>query len=270
MKHIICLLLFVSILFSLLVGQVKPTPPAPIPPPDTEQPDPMESMDADEVAVKVGDDRPRNFSLVFNRGLMLTGSSPDSVPLNGNSSGTYSIGGGIRIPLIKDAVRLRLTPSISWTHFSYDQTNLKTFPTVADSLPQQLTLEKHTLIFGELPLGVIFNLSRDEDGDPRFFVEAGGYVGYLLGANYKTRFKDSEGLRVKNKRRDLEGIESEFERLRYGLYGRVGYKWAALYFSYRLSDVFDEFTNPSLRPTAFEGYKNPKIPPMEVGISVFF
>lgn len=267
MKHIFSFLLLISCASFSLLAQVNPPPPDPITQPDLNQADPMESMDAE--SVKVGDDRARNFSLVFNRGLMLTGASPDTVPLNGNSSGSYSIGGGIRIPIIKDAVRLRVTPSISWTHFTYDQTNLKTFPTVADSLPQQLTLEKHTLMFGGLPVGVMINMSRDEDGDPRFFVEMGGYVGYLLGANYKTRYKDSEGLRVKNKRRDLEGIENEFERLRYGLYARAGYKWASLYFSFRLSDVFDEFTNPSLRPTSFEGYRNPKIPPMEIGISVF-
>lgn len=260
MKHKLLFFLFLGFAYLTSIGQET----LPTPPNDSA----LENINSD-AAVQSPDDRPRNFSLVFNRGLMIANSSPDSVPLNGNSSGTYSIGGGIKINLVKNVVRLRMTPSIAWTHFNYDQTNLKTFPTVGDSLPFDLTLEKHTLVFGELPVGLIFNLTTDEDGDPRFFVEAGGYIGYLLAANYKTRYKDDDGLRVKEKRRDLNNLDSELEQLRYGLYGRVGYKWASLYFSFRLSDVFDEFTNPALRPIASEQYKNPIIPPMELGITIF-
>ena len=233
---------------------------------------PLAAQDSAQVASPaLPTDPPRSFSLVFNRGFMLSGSQPDSVPLNGTGSGTYFIGAGFKFPLWQNKLGLRVAPGIAFTHFTYEQTNLKTFPSIQDSLAYPLTLERHGATWVELPLGFYANFSRDEDGDPRFFAEIGGYVGYLLAANYKTRYTnvDIGNLRVKEKIRDLHKVESEWERLRYGLYGRLGYKWASLYVCYRLSEVFDEFTHPDFRPRAGEGFRNPRIAPMEVGITVF-
>lgn len=201
---------------------------------------------------------------------MLASGSPDSIPLNGNASGTYSIAGGIKFPLDKkNILGIRMAPGVSWTHIQYNQTEGKTFPTVGDTL--NFSVEKHTMVFADLALSMYINLSRDEDQDRRFFLELGGYGSYLIAANYKTRFTNADGLRIKNKVRDLEQISDEWLRYRYGLFGRVGYKWAALYIGFRLSDVFDEFTNESLRPRPEEtGFKNPQIPPLEVGLSLFF
>ena len=67
--------------------------------------------------------------------------------------------------------------------------------------------------------------------------------------------------------RKQEIIENEFEKLRYGIYARLGYKWAALYFNMRLNDVFDELANDP--PNDMAGYKNPTIPPLQVGITIF-
>ncbi|MEM7654767.1 MAG: outer membrane beta-barrel protein [Bacteroidota bacterium] len=232
------------------------------------------ALQAQEITVTLPDtpdstDRPKNFSLVFNRGLMIAGPSPDSVPLNGTSSGTYFIGGGIRVSLWKDIVRLRITPGLAWTHLAYDQTNLKSFPTIQDSTPYDYAVEKHVLTYAELPVGVFVNLSKDEDGDTRYFVEAGGYFGYLISANYRTAYTDENGLRVKEKVRDLEQLDSEWNPFRYGVYARFGYRWASLYASWRLSDVMDEFTNAPFVPRGGEGYRNPNIPPMELGLTIF-
>ncbi|MEO1451586.1 MAG: outer membrane beta-barrel protein, partial [Bacteroidota bacterium] len=143
-------------------------------------------------------DPPGRFNLVFTRGFMLAGSAPDSVPLNGNASGTYRIGGGIKFPLgKKNIVGLRLTPAISWTHVQYNQTEAKTFPSIGDSA--NFSVEKHTMNFADLALSVYINLSRDEDNDRRFFVELGGYGSFLIAANYKTRYTNANGQRVKNK-----------------------------------------------------------------------
>lgn len=224
----------------------------------------------DELSTNLDVDPPGRFNLVFTRGLMLAGGSPDSIPINGNASGTYSIGGGIKFALDKQNVLgLRLTPGVSWTHIQYNQTEGKTYPTVGDSL--NFSVEKHTMAFADLALSIFINLSRDEDNDRRFFLEAGGYGSFLVSANYKTRFTNADGQRVKNKIRDLEQISDEWLRYRYGLFGRLGYKWAALYVGYRLSDVFDPFTNDILLPRPTDvGFRNPQIPPLEVGISLFF
>jgi len=214
-------------------------------------------------------DPPQTFSLVFNRGFMLTGGQPDSVPLNGTGSGTYFVGAGLKFPLAQNKLGLRVAPGVSFSHITYEQTNLKAFPSVPDSLAFPLTMERHSSTWAELPVGFYMNFTRDEDDDPLFFAELGGYVGYMLAGNYKIRYNNAENLRVREKLQDLHKIESEWVRLRYGLYARVGYKWAALFISYRLSEVFDEFTNPTYRPKAVEGFRNPPIAPMEIGISVF-
>ena len=172
----------------------------------------------------------------------------------------------------RNIVGLRAAPGLAWTHFAYQQSIDKTFPSIRDSVGFDYTQEKHRLLFLEMPLGVYFNITRDEDGDPLFFAEAGGYLGYLASATYKIKYRNSAGQRVLERTKDLEQItdpEIEFERLRYGVYARVGYKWFSLYYSMRLTDVFDEFTNPSLRPRNIDGYKNPTMPPMEIGLSLF-
>ncbi|MDX2282874.1 MAG: outer membrane beta-barrel protein [Bacteroidia bacterium] len=222
-------------------------------------------------ADNLGTDRPRSFSLVLSRGVMLTGPVRDTVPVNGGSSGSYGLHAGIKLGILRNVLGLRIAPGISWTRIQYDQTKIKTFPTVVDSLPFPLSSERHHTTFLELPVGVYVNLTRDEDGDARFFLEGGGYVGYLLAASYRQRYTNSDQLTVRYKLSDLESLEEpEFSRLRYGVYARFGYKWASLHGMWRLSDVFDEFTNASLLPKEAEGFRNPKIPPLEAGLTIFF
>ncbi|MCI4668605.1 MAG: hypothetical protein MRZ79_10765 [Bacteroidia bacterium] len=220
-------------------------------------------------------DPPRRFSLVFARTLMLSGSSPDSVPINATGSGTYSISGGLKFFMYRDIVGLRFAPGLSWTQITYESTNLKTFPVIKDSTSNSIDQERHTIVHGEASLSLFTNLTRDEDGDPIIFLEAGGNVGYIISANYRQRFTDDNGLRHKEKLRDLETVEDangsrEFVPLKYGVFGRVGYKWAALTFQYRLSDIFDEFTDDIFLPENKVGFKNPKIPPIEIGLTIFF
>jgi len=216
-------------------------------------------------------DMARRFSLVFNRGFQLVDKQNDSIPINGASSGTFFLGGGIRIPLIKQTVGIRLTPGISWTNISYNQTNFKKFPSVASDTIN-LSVEKHGLTHIDLPVSFFFNLTRDEDGDPRIFLEIGGYASYLMAASYRIKYEDANGLRVKEKIRDLhslEGDKAEFERLRYGMFARAGFKWFALYLDYRLSDVFDEFSGTIINPQTSPGFRNPILEPLQIGISIF-
>ncbi|MEZ4776554.1 MAG: outer membrane beta-barrel protein [Bacteroidia bacterium] len=231
---------------------------------DTIKPQPLPPQPA---ADDLPADPPSRFDLVFNRGLMLVSSTQDSVPISGSNSGTFFIGGGIKFPLANNTMGIRATPGIAFSRIQYNQTSIKTFPTIPDSLSFTLTGEKHSLIYAELPLGFYVNISRDEDNDPKFFVEGGGYLGYLFSASYKSKYVNSDGQRVKTQISDLEKISDEFQRIRYGIYARVGYKWASLYYSFRLSALFDEFANDPPRGGA--GYKNPIIPPMEVGLTIF-
>ena len=232
-----------------------------------------QEADSPKVKVNLPTDPPKQFSLVFNRGFALPGPAQDTVPVSSTASGTYFVGAGFRFPLgKKNTVGLRATPGLAWTGFGYQQTVDKTFPSIRDSVGFDYTQERHRLFFLEMPLGVYVNLTKDEDNDPLLFLEAGGYIGYLGSASYKIQYRNSAGQRVLEKTRDLEQIsepEKEFERIRYGAYARFGYKWLALYYSVRLTEVFDEFTNPALRPRNVAGFRNPGMPPMEIGISLF-
>ncbi len=215
-------------------------------------------------------DPPRRFNLVFTRGFALAGPANDTVPISSTASGSYAIGAGFLFPFgPRNRVGLRAAPGLSWTSFTYQQLPDKTFPTVSDSV--NYDQERHRLFFLEMPIGLYVNFTRDEDGDPLFFGEMGGYIGYLGSAQYKIKYRNSAGQRVMQRTRDLEQLSDpgEFERIRYGAYARVGYKWFSLFFSMRLTPVFDEFTNPSLRPKNVEGFRNPGMPAMEIGLSLF-
>ncbi len=232
----------------------------------------VDTTETKEAAPKVKDlpsDPPRKYALVFGRSLLLANSSPDSIPLGSSSSGTYSLGASIKIFLLGDKLGLRLTPGISWKHLTYENTQAKTYPTVFDS-SLQLELEKHILTAGDLGLSVFYHITTDEDGDPLYFIEAGAYGSYLLGGNYRRRYTDAEGLRRRDKTLDIVGVANEWQPLQYGLMARVGYKWLGLEFNYRLSDLLDEFTNTIFLPKEGEGFRNPVIPPIEVGLKIFF
>lgn len=233
----------------------------------------QESDSTDIKSTNLPVDPPKRFSLVFNRGFTLPGPAQDTVPLSSTGSGTYFIGAGFRFPFgERNVAGLRATPGLAWTGFAYQRTVDQTFPSIPDSNQFAYTQEKHRLFFLEMPIGIYMNFTRDEDGDPLLFGEIGGFVGYLGSAQYRIKYRNGAGQRVEQDTKDLEQIsdpEPEFERLRYGAYARIGYKWITLYYSIRLTDVFDEFTNPSLRPKPVDGFKNPGMPPMEIGISLF-
>lgn len=209
-------------------------------------------------------DQPDNIDFSLTRSFLLTTNELDSVPLNAGSSGTIGLGLSFKVHLPGNTVGLRFHPGISWTRFTYEQIGTKVFPT-RDTTKKS---EKHRLTFVDLGLGIFVNLSKDEDGNSRFYLEAGGYLGRRTSGIYKIRY-EKEGsspdviLEVKERTRGVESLED----WRYGLYGRIGYKWAALYYSYRLSEVFtanplDANGNPS-------NFERLGMPPMELGITIF-
>lgn len=214
-------------------------------------------------------DNAKRFQLLLTRGFMLGATSLDSVPLNSFGSGSYSIHGGISVNLVRNVLKMRISPGVSWTRLAYNQNDLKTYPTIPDSLGFNLERERHLLFYVDLPISFFVNLSKDEDGDSKLFLEGGGYVSYLLGANYKRRYPDGNGLTVIYLERDLQRLDSEWEALRYGIFGRIGYKWASLYYGLRLSPLLDDLTNEGRQPNGSSAYANPMIPPMEIGISIF-
>ncbi|MEL7532812.1 MAG: outer membrane beta-barrel protein [Bacteroidota bacterium] len=256
MKNLFLHILFVALLGSNLLAQEIPA-------------DSLETeVYVEEDSVNLPSDPPRTFGLVFNRGFMYQTNGfkteQDTVPVAGTSSGTYFIGAGFMVPFGDNTLGLRLTPGYAWTIYDYAQSSSKTFPTSLDE-NEPLVSEKHRLGLIELPVGLYWNITKDEDNDPLVFAEIGGYAGYMLSAQYLTERETGVRTRVlKDKGLEQEG---DFQRVRYGAYLRLGYKWAALYASYRISDVFDTFSDASVHP---DGYVNPRVAPLEIGLSLMW
>ncbi len=256
MKNLFLHILFIVLLGSSLLAQEVPADSA----------ETVTTVETD--SINLPSDPPRTFGLVFNRGFMYQTNTfkaeQDTVPVAGTSSGTYFIGAGFMIPFGSNTLGLRLTPGYAWTVYDYAQSSSKTFPTTLNE-SEPLVSEKHRLGLIELPVGLYWNITKDEDNDPLVFAEVGAYAGYLLSAQYLTERETGVRTRVLKD----SGLEQEgdFQRVRYGAYARLGYKWAALYASYRLSDVFDTFSDASVHPA---GYVNPRIAPLEIGLSLMW
>ena len=200
-------------------------------------------------------DRPQNFQLLFNRGLIIGSvGGEDQVPINGSFSGSMFLGLSFKAHFPNNVVGARITPGINWYKLNYQQEDQKIFPTdtIFDS-------EKHVLTYLEVPVGIFVNISKDEDGDPRLYTELGGFLGYKLSGAYKRRFDDN-GRNSRLIRREVPGLED----WRFGIYGRLGFKRWALYYSYLLSDVFSSFEVEGGAPLDAE-LSFP--PPLEIGIS---
>lgn len=212
-------------------------------------------------------DGPKVFELLFNRSFLVGVGNIDSVPVSAFNSGSYSLGAGFRLPFQRNTIGLRIAPSVTWLRLVYNQSERKTFPTLVDTTSPDLSQERHQLTYVDLPLSFYYNITKDEDNDPIFFVEVGGYAGFMLGGNYKQRYDDGD-LRITNKRSRLPRLEGQFERFRYGAMARVGYKWFAIYGNLRLTRVFGEFTNPQISPRPDEPFRNPEITGWELGISL--
>jgi hypothetical protein len=212
-------------------------------------------------------DEPKVFELIFSRSFLIGAGNLDSVPLSTFNSGSYRLGAGFRIPFQRNTIGLRIAPSVTWLRLVYNQSENKTFPTLADTTRPELSQERHQLTYLDLPLSFYYNITKDEDSDPLLFVEIGGYAGYMLGGNYKQRYDDGD-LRVTQKLSGLPQLEGQFERFRYGVMARVGYKWFSIYGNLRLTRVFGEFTNPQISPRPDAPFRNPEITGLELGISL--
>lgn len=202
-------------------------------------------------------DRMDNVRLVFSRGFILSNvEGDDQAPVNGSLSGSLFIGVGFKFNLAKNVLGLRVAPGVNWYKLNYQQEDEKIFPT--DTV---FDMEKHRFTYLELPIGFYLNFSKDEDGDPKLFAEAGGFLGYKVEGVYKRKF-NFNGRTAKLKRSDVPDLED----WRYGLYARLGYKRWAVYYSYLLSNVFKAF--PTENGT--NEVSDLTLPPsMEVGISFF-
>lgn len=197
------------------------------------------------------------FDLTFTRGVSIaTGGEESSfAPVNSLNSGTYALGLSILLPPLQKSFKFRIQPQIAWTVFNFSQEEGKLFPTsFSDTI--SFETEKQRITFIDLPVGIVFLAKRDNEGNPVFFLEAGGFAGYRISSAFKTKFTNSDNQEVKNRISNISNLRD----FRTGIYGKVGYKWISLYYSTRLTDVFKQ--------EVFDNINFPKLPEMEIGITI--
>lgn len=181
---------------------------------------------------------------------------PDSIPIKKNRSGTFSLGIGVDKEILPNRLGIRLAPSIAWTKIQYEQTPQKVFPTANPNLKK----ERHLITYLQLPIGFFIPLTKPDQQNHSLYIEAGGYGSWKIQSSYKSIQQTTRDQTIINKIKNLPDL-NEFQ---YGLYGKFGYKWFALQVTYRFTNTFTEFqSDQNNDPTSF---KNPTIPPIEVGI----
>jgi hypothetical protein len=199
--------------------------------------------------------------IIIQRGLMAGTNNVGDLTSLKNSSGTWFVGLGFKIPVLKNKAGFRLTPGIAWTKLNYDSVDVaKTFPDLPDGV--DYNFQKHRLAYFQVPLGAYMNFSVDPKGRALIFGEAGGFVGYRIGGvlRYGENSVRDQVIRTK-----ISNIP-DMKNLQYGLYGRVGYKNVALNVQYRITDLFEKYkTDVEGNDT---GILNPIFPQLEFGLTI--
>lgn len=197
------------------------------------------------------------FDLILVRGSILNPGKIDTAILSSPASGSLFIGSGIRIPVIKKLLHLHLQPGFSWTRLVYEQQLSKRFPnsSIFDK-------EKHSLFYGEFPIGLQLTFPRQRTAKTAYMIEGGGYAGYLISGSYITLSENALGQQVRQRIRQLRDTDP----LRYGVYGRIGYGKLIVQVNYRLSPFFDPFrTEPDGTDSHF---RIPEFSQLELGIGI--
>lgn len=203
-------------------------------------------------------DRQDNFQFLIQRGILLPlPEEQAAAPLDNSASGTLLIGGSVKLNLIRNVVGLRVASGVSWYKLNYSQETGKLFPTDSSGF----LVEKHRFTYLSGMGGLYFNITKDEDGDAKLFLEAGFMGDYKLNSTYKVKTREG-GQVSKNKVEDLPNIT----QWRYGAYGRLGYKRWALVGSYIFSDTFTKLL-PNGKTAELESLEFP--PRLELGLSFF-
>lgn len=202
-------------------------------------------------------EEPNRFDFIIQRSLLL--GSADSMAVLKNSSGSWFLGLGFKLPIAHNRLGVRVQPGINWLKFNHAQNDTsKSFPNSRNDY----SVQRHRLAYVELPVGVYYNITLDEERNPKAFVEAGGFVGYGFDFVLKTKETTLRDQGVTTKTNNLPDVEP----LRYGLYGRVGYRWLALHVSYRLTDVFEPFVTDIDGTVTTTPY--PIFPSVQFGVTV--
>ncbi len=135
----------------------------------------------------------------------------------------------------RGAVNLQTAITIDWSNYYFKGNNIMV--ETEEGFEWQDTgvnydKNKLTVRYAQIPL--MLNVNSDPRGDDGVRISAGGYVGLLWNARTKL-VSETNG---------TEKIDGDFglTRVRYGLMGRIDFKWFDFYVMYNLTPMFEDST----------------------------
>ncbi|MCH8904498.1 MAG: outer membrane beta-barrel protein [Bacteroidetes bacterium] len=207
----------------------------------------------------------------FSYKILLPGQMPDSIPLKSTSSGGLFIGLAMKIK-VSSLLNVHLSPGINFSKLIFQELDPKTFPSDSGNVYES---EKLIMNYAELPIGLRFNIVKNDIDQTVFSVEVGGYAGILINSVYKLREVVDEKKLI-SKITPADGLE----QFRYGIFIDIAYKNISFITNYRLSDIFQasakysksdpsiSFGMPYTDPDGKFDY--PVITPFELGLKLEF
>lgn len=145
----------------------------------------------------------------------------------------------------RGAVNLETALTIDWSNYYFKGNNVMV--ETEEGFEWQNTgvdydKNKLTVRYAQIPL--MLNVNSDPRGDDGVRISAGGYVGLLWNARTK----------LESETNGTEKIDGDFglTRVRYGLMGRIDFKWFDFYVMYNLTPMFED-SNPTDAQTVVAG-----------------
>lgn len=138
----------------------------------------------------------------------------------------------------RGAVNLKTALTIDWSyyHFTNDVTIIEGLEEI-DFEASNVSFEKNNLMARYFQIPLLLNFNTIPGSDDGLRVSFGVYGGVLWKA--RTKQVSDENGKVK-----LDG-DFYLNPFRYGLTGRIDFRWFDLYFNYNLSEMFEDGQGPS-------------------------
>ena len=135
---------------------------------------------------------------------------------------------------------------LNFSNYRFDSQNILikdpiTGNTIGELVDTPVKKNKLTTAFINVPL--LLELQIPSKEEHRFFVSAGGYCGFNLGAHTKVIYDDG-GKKDKQKSHGNLNVQP----FQYGLSARMGYRFIKLFANYNLSPLFDDGKGPEVYP----------------------
>lgn len=135
----------------------------------------------------------------------------------------------------RGAVNLQTAITIDWSNYYFKGNNVMVETSEGFEWEETgVNYDKNKLAVRYAQIPLMLNVNSDPRGDDGVRISAGGYVGLLWNARTKL-VSETNG---------TEKIDGDFglTRVRYGLMGRVDFKWFDFYVMYNLTPMFEDST----------------------------